>query len=212
MKLPEIKITYSKILDPIFICYTQNDPQWKDMNYQPWTPLPEKAVMAHVERYKEIWKKYGPAILEGIVTFFDVEFYENIIEVYIVNKNPRGFSNPLILSCNYTENVFIMKLTHELIHRLSEGNKFKLGMNMKLAPGLPYLTQSHVIVHAALKYIYLDILNRPDLLEQDINPPNGYTFHEYQDAWNIVEEKGYKNLIEQFKMLYNQYGIKSLSS
>jgi len=128
MKLPEIKITYSKILDPIFVCYTQNDPLWKDRPYQPWSPPPEETVVAQVDEYKQIWKKYGEAILRGIITFFDIEFYENVIEVYIVSKNPRGFSNPLILSSSYSEDAFIMTLTHELIHRLSEGNKFTVGM------------------------------------------------------------------------------------
>src|SRR6266403_1271388 len=152
MKLPEIKITYSKILDPIFVHYVQNHPLWKDRPYQPWTPPSEETVIVHVKQYQEIWKKYGRRILEGIVTFFDIEFYENIIEVYIVSKNPRGFSNPLILSSSYSGDAFISTLTHELIHRLSEGNKFTIGMQKKLFPKLPQLTRSHVMVHAALKY------------------------------------------------------------
>jgi hypothetical protein len=199
MNLPQIKISHSKLLDPYFLFYYQNHPEWKDK----WAQPSEQALLTRVDTYKEIWKNYGSQILCGICEFFEKEFIETVIEIYVVGGNHRAFSNPLVLSSRYNENEFLILIAHELIHRLLEGHK--ITFTKKLYPDLPDLTANHIIVHAALKHVYLDVLDRKDLLDLNLKKSEHSStlgFPEYEQAWKIVEERGYKNLIEEYKKNY----------
>ncbi|MBU6431328.1 hypothetical protein KGQ29_03050, partial [Patescibacteria group bacterium] len=66
------------------------------------------------------------------------------------------------------------------------------------------LTQSHILTHAILKFVYLDILENKEMLEKNIGRSSESSFLEYKRAWDIVEERGYKELITEFKKYYNK--------
>jgi len=196
MNLPIVKISHSKMLDPYFIFYYQNHPEWKDK----WIQPSEDEVANRIKKYKEVWSEFEKYILQGICDFFQLSFVETVIEVYVVSGNHRGFSNPLVISSKYNEDELLIILTHELIHRLLEGNQIRIKKDY--FPGLPVLTRNHIIVHAALKYIYIDILDRQDLLllnKKQSEKSISLGYPEYNIAWEIVEEKGYMNLKEGYK-------------
>ncbi len=195
MKIPTIIIEYNRFLDPIFINYVKSNSQWK--NY----PIPEKEeILERVENYKKEWSEHGLNILQGLIDVAGLEFHRDVIDVYIVSINPRQFSNPIIIKSGFSPDEFIDVLTHELIHRLLVLNRIKKGSLI----GDKYsdetdIVKNHIIVHALLKYIYLDILKDSSRLEKNILRSKNHGTSEYFRAWEIVENDGYKNLIEEFK-------------
>ncbi|MBU4224021.1 hypothetical protein KJ934_02270 [Patescibacteria group bacterium] len=195
VKIPKIIIEYNRFLDPIFINYVKSNPEWE--NY----PIPEKEnVLERVENYKKEWTKYEQRILLGLCDITGLEFNRDVIDVYIVSVNPRQFSNPIIIKSGFSPDEFVDTLTHELIHRLLVLNKIK----KEIIVDNKYFTESeiiknHIIVHALLKYIYLDILKDNSRLEKNILRSKNHGTNEYTRAWEIVEQEGYKNLIKGFK-------------
>lgn len=195
VKIPKIIIEYNRFLDPIFISYVQSNPEWKSY------PVPQKEeVLGRVENYKKEWVKHEQEILRGLCNITDLEFNRDVIDIYIVSVNPRQFSNPVIIKSGFPPDEFVDTLTHELIHRLLVLNKIK----KEIMVNDKYLSESdtvknHVIVHALLKYIYLDILKDKKRLEKNILRSKNHGTNEYARAWEIVKQEGYKNLIEEFK-------------
>lgn len=63
----------------------------------------------------------------------------------------------------------------------------------------PDSVKNHIIVHSLLKYIYLNVLKDESRLEKNILRSKNHKTNEYARAWKIVEQEGYKNLIEEFK-------------
>lgn len=59
------------------------------------------------------------------------------------------------------------------------------------------LVRNHVLVHATLKGLWLNVLQEPARLERDLKFTEA--FPAYKRAWEIVEEKGYKNLLNMIK-------------
>jgi hypothetical protein len=195
VKIPKIIIEYNRFLDPIFIHYVQSNPEWKDCI------IPEKEdVLERVENYKNEWIKYEQEILYGLSNITGLKFNRDVIDIYIVSVNPRQFSNPIIIKSGFSPDEFVDTLTHELIHRLLVLNKIKKDIIIDDK----YFTESeivknHIIVHALLKYIYLDILKDDSRLKKNILRSKNHGTNEYTHAWEIVEQEGYKNLIEEFK-------------
>ena len=66
------------------------------------------------------------------------------------------------------------------------------------------LARNHIITHATLKFIYLDILKDKERLAKNIERSSKSSFPEYPRAWKIVEEKGYRELINYFKERCNK--------
>jgi hypothetical protein len=57
-----------------------------------------------------------------------------------------------------------------------------------------------VLIHAILKYVYLDIIREKLLFETNIKRSLESKVTGYMKAWDIVEREGYMNLIEKFKL------------
>ena len=197
MNLPKIRIKYNRFLDPIFKAYIKSNPKWKD-----WVEPTEAEVKKRVKKYKEEWAKYEKEILEGVCNVLGLNFSQNIIDVHIVSGNDRQFSNPVVIKSSFETGEFINALTHELIHRLFSDNTQKVDALNFLEANFPKenkLTQNHILTHAILKFIYLDILKDKEKLEKNIKRSSKSSFPEYARAWEIVEEKGYKELKKEFK-------------
>lgn len=197
MNLPKIRIKYNRFLDPIFKAYIKSNPKWKD-----WVEPTEAEVKERVKRYKEEWAKYEKKILEGICGLLDMNFSQNIIDIHIVSGNDRQFSNPVVIKSGFEPDEFIRCLTHELIHRLFSDNEQKIDGWDFLTTNFPNenkLTQNHILTHAILKFVYLDILENKEMFNKNTEVSSKASFSEYKRAWDIVEEKGYKELIKNFK-------------
>lgn len=195
MQIPKIIIEYNRFLDPIFINYVKSNPEWK--NYS----IPEKEeVLKRVENYKKEWTKNEQKILHGLCDSINLEFNRDVIDIYIVSVNPRQFSNPIIIKSGFKPDEFVDILTHELIHRLLVLNKIKKEaiVSDKYSDETD-IVKNHIIVHALLKYIYLDILKDASRLEKNFLRSKNHNTNDYFRTWEIVEREGYKKLIDEFK-------------
>ena len=195
MKYPIIKIKYNRFLDPIFKGWILSQEKYKN-----WTPPDMVKINSQVLMYKEEWGKYGEKIIESMCRVTNLEFERNIIDIYIVSGNPRPFSRPLVLSCGYNNIKFINYITHELIHCLFSDNDIKEGFSKKVRyTHDSEIVSRHVLVYAILNYILIDVLEKPNYLENVIKNDAHFPKLGYHEAWNIIEKIGYKKIIELYK-------------
>ena len=194
--LPHIDIKYARFLDPMFKAYVAMDPRWKDVA----VPT-EDEVKERIVRYREEWGRVGPQMLQGVCNALGLSFDRPVIDVYIVSLNPRSFSDPIVLKSGYDPHEFPSVLVHELIHRLFTINIERVYPTIfsDLFPEETPTTQNHVVVHALLKYVYLDVLHDESLLTGHLARSKEHSTSDYSRAWDIVNERGYKKIIEEFK-------------
>ena len=205
-KFPKIIIRYNLLIDPIFVFYCQNNPKLKKLGWDKWVPPSEEELLKRVRAYKEEWSKYEKKILKGVCDVFELNFKANIIDVYIVSGNPRSMSHPLIIKSCYPPDKFVDVLTHELIHRLIDSNGlsrivYKVKKKYINESGL---VKAHIIIHAILKYIYLDILKQRYRLNRSLLSSKKHCTDEYSRAWEIVKKDGYRKIISDFKSKYKK--------
>lgn len=200
-RFPKIIIKYGKLLDPIFIFYCKNNPDLKARGWNDWIPPTQEEIFKRIEDYKKEWSKYETKILKSICAVFNLRFKRNMIDVYIVSGNPRQLSAPIIIKSGFSPNEFVDSLSHELIHKLFEDNGKRIPMSIfdEMFPGETNAVKNHVVVHSALKYIYLNILKDDERLERNINSSKKHTTSDYLRAWEIVEKEGYVEIIKKFK-------------
>ncbi|MEI6237946.1 MAG: hypothetical protein WCP15_00235 [bacterium] len=192
MNNPVININFNKFLDPVFTGWIMAQEKYKD-----WTPLSTPEVLKKVENYKELWSKYNEKILNGLVDITGLKFSRNYFDIHIVTGNPRPFSSPIVMKSTYDDISFINTLTHELVHCLFMDNKKELG-SVTIYEHENKTTSTHVMVHAILKSIYLDVLNEPERLEKNILESSNSNLG-YKEAWQVVEKVGYKKILDKLK-------------
>ena len=198
--LPKIIIKYNRLLDPIFTFYCQNNPGLKKLGWNDWQPPSEKTVLERIKQYEREWRKYEKKILTGICTATGLGFSVDRVYAHIVSGNPRQISHPLVIKSGFIPSEFVNVLTHELIHQIfvfnnSDKNIYK----QKYINGEIMTVKRHVIVHAIMKYIFLDILNEPARLKTSIESAEKHSSDDYIRAWAIVETIGYKKIINDLK-------------
>ncbi len=193
VKFPLIRMQYGWLIDSFFTA--QYKVKWPE-----WTQLSRDEVLSIIETFKTDWIKEENQILTGIYSITGLEYFQNAIDVYIVSATTLATSEPLIIGCNWPDK-FNDTLTHELIHRLLTDNttKFNLGALVKtMFPDIEdRTTRNHVLVHAIHTAVYLDILKDKARLERDITVTSKNP--SYKESWRIVNERGYKELIAEFK-------------
>lgn len=157
------------------------------------------------ETYRGWWSQCGEDILKGICDILDLEFSQNSIDIYIAPWfNP--ISDPMVVGPAFTSaDALVNTITHELIHRLLTDNTtiaynhdFLADWKQAFGANHEWNTLVHIPVHAVMKKLYLDVINRPDLLEFDIantksNPP-------YAKAWQYVNNEGYDEIIDKLSI------------
>lgn len=163
-----------------------------------------------VKRYRKAWKPEEEKIIKAMCKSVDLEFYQNTIDVYIAPWF-QAFSDPLVIGVAYDDETFVDLLTHEICHHLLTDNTIISEKRLAVldtewrhlfGPSHSFDTLIHIPVHAICKYIYLDVRKRPDRLKADIALNEKYSAKDYIDAWNYVEEHGYKEIITQLKTSY----------
>lgn len=196
MEFPKIKIFYNSLIDPFFIGYNK---QYEKNGWNNWVAPNQKEVLKKTEELKALWQEKETEILTALYKITDLEFKRNIIDVHIISGSPRDMSRPLIISSHNPKEDFINTLTHELIHKLFSDNKINKIFFAKMFPTETTTTQNHIITHAILKYIYLDVLKDKKKLKNNLEKSKKSSNVDYLKAWKIVEEQGYLNLIKKFK-------------
>lgn len=161
-----------------------------------------------VRKYIKAWKPYEQKILHGMCELLDLEFKQNVIDVYIAPWF-FAFSDPLVIGVTSKPDRFIDILTHELLHRLLTDNtvvnsKSPLADEWKRLFGKQpsFTALVHIPVHAVQKAIILDILREPKRLKRDIEHHQNGNHKPYIDSWNYVESHDYRRIIEDLKHSY----------
>ncbi|PJE64265.1 MAG: hypothetical protein COU90_03550 [Candidatus Ryanbacteria bacterium CG10_big_fil_rev_8_21_14_0_10_43_42] len=198
-KVPTIHITHSRLLQPIFTEY------WRVRKSDAaWQPLSDEEITNRVAFFKERWQSVERHVLEELCNILSLHFSENTISAYVVSGYKGGFSDPLVISAHVPDEMILNLLIHELIHRLLAYNTKDIPINTILEKMFSHVENKkvrlHVIIHAALQYIFLDTLKNETLLQTDLGACKDRIV--YKEAWDIVLEKGYLNLLEEFKTHY----------
>lgn len=192
---PVIRIQWARFLTPIFNGYNKVDATQEKFKLD--------VVVKRIDAQRVAWAKDADVILRGLQELLELTFFENLIKVYVVPAHKGAFSDPIVMSSLIAPEQFPDILTHELIHRLSVFNRENCDVSHAIRQVLPNITDQkvyvHVFVHAFHKAIYLDILRDEKRLQRDIETSAAPA---YQEAWNIVEERGYKELMSEFKKYY----------
>lgn len=196
-ELPKVRIKYS------FLVYN-NFSKLRAEKENVTLPSEEK-VIETVKRYQEAWAKLEETILSGMSECFELEFYHPVIDAYVA---PRIIpqSHPLLLNTRHEPDQFVDVLTHELFHILLDDNKTYNNLEKldevwdRLYPGENDKVRNHIWVHAGLKYIYLDVLDKEYRLDRDKEDHKNRP--DYLRAWEIVEQEGHRKPINSFKACY----------
>lgn len=198
MLLPKIIIKYASILDPIFRDCFILDQENKDK-----TLIEKEDLLKNIEDYKKEWKIYEDRILTGLLNLLPIKFLHNVIDVYVVSYLPKhsGISEPLIIKGDLKPNRFIEVLCHEIVHIFLTKNNPKIFQSKItkeiFSEEVDLKIRNHIIVHAIQKYVFLDVLKDNDHYIND--KKNSSRSEKYKKAWEIVEEKGYMKIINEFK-------------
>lgn len=210
--LPEIRITFSHLLhkgECQILDRALNDGENKIGDVAIYE---EKAG-----KYREAWREYEDVILRGIVEALDVPFYRSVIDVTLAPYFGHK-SSPLILNFNPDPDVFVDKLTHELLHVIQNDNavyqsanhytdkKLDLSSTWRELYGThDQLTLVHIPLHALHKYIYLDILRDPARLKRELTSleaSHTAAASVYLAAWDYVNQQDYHEMIEPIRAIY----------
>jgi hypothetical protein len=194
--LPEIRIKYAWLL-------TQNT--WRPMMdyYDKGGKLrSEDEYETIAKQYQKWWRPYEKQILQAMYDVLKLEFKPNVIDVHVAPFF-YAFSSPLVLGVQFdTQEKLILNLTHELLHKLFMDNtthddQKNLDEWTELFGEHEFVTLVHIPVHAMLHKIFIDIIERPDMLNEEVR-----TSKTYRDSWNYVEKNGYKKLVEKLQKQY----------
>lgn len=204
MQLPEIRIEYAWLIDPVYRAAFFADREKRRKRY------PSPAAIRHrIHAYRRAWKVHETSILEGICRATSVGFAEKTITVHIVGRAPRSVSYPLVTHARHSPDAFLDTLTHELIHHILVENTRGVSFLPAAAPltrGEPPIVKTHVLVHAIHQYIYLDVLKDPARLRRDVqwsqkNPP-------YREAWAIIDRHGYRAILRRLRAAAKDTGLR----
>lgn len=200
--VPEVRILFSDLL-----YYGESQSIAKSYNRK--VEISEKECINKAKQYEDAWKEKSKIILEGMQNLYELNFYKNIIDVYLAPLFvPK--SAPLIINFRHTSDQFIDVLTHELFHNLFTDNQYfdkkalresKIGYRWEDMFGKKdFVELVHIPVHSGLKEIYLDVLKEPYRLERDIKECQQWPA--YKAAWAYVEDNDYKEINKKIKELY----------
>lgn len=198
-KLPEIRISYSWLLSGE-ASEIMND------KYGDGTPLRSiEEYETIVEKYVQWWSPLGTEILNGLCDVLQLEYRQNIIDIYVAPWF-KPISDPMVIGPAFqSEDALINTLTHELIHRLLTDNTsinyqhdFLADWKAIFGDNHDFNTLVHIPVHAVMKKLYLDVIDRPDLLQLDID--NVSNNQPYARAWEYVNNNDYVELINKLEI------------
>lgn len=157
-------------------------------------------LVSIAKQYEKWWRPYNDEILKGLCKILNLEFRQNIIDIY-VSPWFTPISDPMVVGPAFSsQDSLVNTITHEMIHRLITDNTstdhdhdFVADWRKLFGENHNWNTLVHIPVHAVMKKLYLDIINRPDLLELDIKDVRNNK--PYADAWAYVNKHDYNEII-----------------
>lgn len=181
-----ITFKHAKSLESFLSFYVKNSPnldkKWKD-----WEPPTD--IEARIIAFKEFWAKYETKVVYGIEEALNLKF-ERDIDVYFVAGVNKAMSDPLILRASKNHKFILLKLTHELIHRIFEGTDFKFPKILLNRTG-NNIVDNHIIVYAVMRHVFKD---DPQLIERIMED----NFHpNYIKAFEL--SKNYEEILKYFR-------------
>ena len=198
--IPEVRFEYSFLL---------SDQASEGLNklWGDGTPLHSFEYYTGIaEKYEKWWQPDGDTIVAALCQITGLQFYQNTIDVHVAPWF-NAFSSPMVLGVMFKKkDDLIITLTHEIIHRLLTDNTtydrrydfLKLWKSM-FGEDHAWNTLVHIPVHAFLQELYIDVLDRPDLLELDKKSLESLDAKEYIAAWEYVEKTGYKTITDKIR-------------
>lgn len=166
--------------------------------------LSREYINKKLDEYEVAWRPYEKRLIEGMSRLLNLEFKQNVIDVYAAPFY-TSFSFPLIIATKYESDRAVEVLTHELVHTLLYDNTLQdidlmakeqewIGM---FGEGRDAVELIHIPVHATLQALFDDVLGEPERTIRDKEMCENYPA--YQKAWEYVDEVGYKTILEQIK-------------
>jgi hypothetical protein len=176
--------------------------------------MSHQQINAKVSSYEKAWGPYEKRIVQGMCKILDLEFRQNIIDVYIAPWM-KGFSDPMVIGVTLKPDEFVDVLTHELLHRLLTDNttvpySADLMKEWTKLFGDEHSTNTllHIPVHAAHKAIYLGVLREPQRFERDRAKDLDLNAKDYVKSWEYVERHGYEQILAKLKDSYKKLSVK----
>lgn len=158
-------------------------------------------LMKYMKELEKKWIKIEKDITKELSKITELKWHEKEIKCYIVGK-AIPFSDPLTIPYYKNINDGIDILIHELIHQIfTQGNNLEKSNNSWKRIYKKYKNESnntkiHIPLQAIHKHIYLKFFNK-NRLQKDIK--SYQELIDYKRAWDIVEEEGYMDIINDFK-------------
>lgn len=194
--IPEVRIKYGWLLarvtaDALHEKYSNGEPLGTD-----------DELIAIATKYETWWRPHNDAVLNGLCEILGLEFRQNIIDIY-VSPWFSPISDPMVIHPGFESRAELLNaIAHELTHRLLTDNtsiKHDDGLmatwRQMFGDHYDAKTLAHIPVHAMLKELYLDHIDRPDLLALDIEKTKANA--PYAEAWAYVQKHGYESVIHE---------------
>lgn len=205
MNYPEIRFRDSFLL--IGAIYDDIEPAYRPpvAAVDERNKLSREYINAKMDEYEKAWRPYEKRIVEGMCQILNLEFKQNVIDIYAAPFY-TSFSFPVVIATKYDPNDAIEVIAHELIHVLLYDNtRSKLDLQKtgaQWAKLFPEITDEvaliHIPVHAVMQAVFDDTLNEPERTSNDKKLCEGYS--SYEQAWQYVELHGYRNIIDKLKL------------
>lgn len=166
--------------------------------------LSRESINEKLDEYEKAWRPYEEKLIKGMCEFLNMEFRQNIIDIYAAPFY-TSFSFPMFIATKYEPDRAIEVITHELLHVLlydntsQELNLFSKGEEWrKLFEGIDDdIARIHIPVHATLQALFDDVLHEPQRTIRDKQMCSNY--YSYKLAWEYVEKVGYEKVIKLVK-------------
>ncbi|HEU4830612.1 MAG TPA: hypothetical protein VFS65_00385 [Candidatus Saccharimonadales bacterium] len=163
------------------------------------------------DEYTRWWEPFGDDILEDLCKILNLRFRQNTIDVHVAPWF-YAFSVPMVIGVIFkTKDKLINVLTHEIIHRLLTDNTtyeyshdFVALWRGMFGDELSQNALIHVPVHAVMKKLYVDIMDRPDLVKLDQKSVSKNP--SYVEAWEYVDRHGYDEIVKKLRQDIDERG------
>jgi hypothetical protein len=205
MLLPQVIFKYSKIYDRRWqeVYILRRNLNSTEQSLLHFYPTPEE-ITTYLDIIKPLWQHEEGKILRALSEITTLTWEAKIISCYVVGQ-VKAFSDPLTLPVFLNDpTLFIDMLIHELIHQLfmQPGNQKRLQpvweyIN-KSYPNETQITKTHIPLHAIHSYLYHTFYTE-ERRQRDIQRAKKKNAVNYIRAWEIVEQKAYRTIMEDLR-------------
>ena len=181
---PELWIQYSWVYDLTIH-------KWQGREFKECT----SSALKYRQALQKKWDKIERKIFDTMSNVSGLEWQKPVIDCYVVQRT-IPFSIPLTIPMHPDLDDQLEVISHELAHNLVVQNIEKIKRYRSAKYGkLSRTAQIHVLIHAILKEVYLQVFGEKKTLE--IIKTYDELSSDYKKAWEIVEKEGAKNIIKE---------------